>query len=289
VISKLAVTLIGATIDAAARRVLENRAMSDVRGVLRTPPDDAWSLHRFDPGPRLAPYTVWHWIVAWDLRGREPHHQTTLPHPSTHLVVEEGGAWLYGPLRERFERTLAGRGRAVGLRFKPGGLRPLLRAPVSSIRDRRLPASTLPGLDGDALTRAVEAADELEQAVAAMEAALEPLVPPEPDPEIELAARAVSLLEEDRELNRVSDLAERLSLSVRSVQRLFADHVGLGPSWVIRRYRLHEAAARATAGGDVDWARLAITLGYYDQAHLVRDFTATVGTAPARYAAAQDQ
>ena len=263
--------------------------MSGVRGVLRTPPDDAWSLHRFDPGPRLAPYTVWHWIVVWDLRGREPHHQATLPHPSAHLVVEEGGAWLYGPLRERFERTLAGRGRAVGLRFRPGGLRPLLQAPVSSIRDRRLPAATLPGLDGDALTRAVEAAHDLEDAVAAMEAALEPLLPAEPDPEIALADRAVSLLEQDRELTRVSELADRLGLSVRSLQRLFADHVGLGPSWVIRRYRLHEAAAQATAGGDVDWARLAISLGYYDQAHLVRDFTATVGTAPARYAAARDQ
>jgi AraC-like DNA-binding protein len=259
--------------------------MSGVRGVLRTPPEDAWSLHRFDPGPRLAPYAVWHWIVVWDLRGREPHHQTTLPHPATHLVVEEGGAWLYGPLRERFERTLAGVGRAVGLRFRPGGLRPLLRAPVSSIRDRRLPASTLPGLDGEALTRAVEAAEDLEDAVAAMEAALEPLLPSEPDPEIELADRAVSLLEQDRELTRVSQLAERLNLSVRTVQRLFADLVGLSPSWVIRRYRLHEAAAHATAGGDVDWARLAISLGYYDQAHLVRDFTATVGTAPARYAA----
>jgi AraC-like DNA-binding protein len=281
--------LIGATIGAGRPPVLENRAMTDVRGVLRTPPDDAWSLHRFDPGPRLAPYAVWHWIVVWDLRGREPHHQATLPHPSTHLVVEEGGAWLYGPLRERFERTLAGTGRAVGLRFRPGGLRPLLQAPVSSIRDRRLPASALPGLDAEALTRAVEDAGALERAVQATEAALEPLLPDEPDPEIALADRAVRLLEEDRELTRVSDLADRLGLSVRTVQRLFADLVGLSPSWVIRRYRLHEAAAHATAGGDVDWARLAITLGYYDQAHLVRDFTATVGTAPARYAAAQDQ
>lgn len=263
--------------------------MSDARGVLRTPPDDAWSLHRFEPGPRLAPYAALHWTVVWDLCGREPHHQATLPHPATHLVVEEGGAWLYGPLRERFERTLQGRGRAVGLRFRPGGLRPLLQAPVSSIRDRRLPASTLPGLDGDALTRAVEAADEIEHAVAAMEAALEPLLPSEPDPEIELADRAVALLEHDREITRVSELADRLALSVRSVQRLFADHVGVGPSWVIRRYRLHEAAAHATEGGEVDWARLAVSLGYYDQAHLVRDFTATVGTAPARYAASQDQ
>jgi AraC-like DNA-binding protein len=259
--------------------------MTGVQGVLRTPPDDAWALHRFEPGPKLAPYTVWHWIVEWDLRGREPHHQTTLPHPSAHLVVEEGAAWLYGPLRKRFERTLEDAGRAVGLRFRPGGIRPLLKAPVSSIRDRRLSASVLPGLDADALTRAVIAAGDREHAVAAMEAALEPLLPDTVDPEIELADRAVTLLAENREITRVSELAERLSLSVRSLQRLFADQVGLGPSWVIRRYRLHEAAKHATDGGDVDWARLAVTLGYYDQAHLIREFTATVGTAPARYAA----
>ena len=156
---------IRATIRGCRAAVLENRArgslkvMTGVQGVLRTPPDDAWGLHRLDPGPELAPYAVWHWIVVWDLRGREPHHQTTLPHPSAHLVVEDGAAWLYGPLRERFERTLAGAGRAVGLRFKPGGVRPLLQAPVSSIRDRRVPASTLPGLDGEALTRAVTAAE----------------------------------------------------------------------------------------------------------------------------------
>ena len=166
--------------------------------------------------------------MVWDLRGREPHHQTTLPHPSTHLVVEEGGAWLYGPLRERFERTLAGRGRAVGLRFRPGGLRPLLRAPVSSIRDRRLPASTLPGLDGDALTRAVEAADELEQAVAAMEAALEPLLPAEPDPESSSPTAPSGCWRRTARSTACPTSPERLSLSVRSVQRLFADHVGLG-------------------------------------------------------------
>jgi AraC-like DNA-binding protein len=259
--------------------------MTGVQGVLRTPPDDAWGLHRFDPGPELAPYAVWHWIVVWDLRGREPHHQTTLPHPSTHLVVEDGGAWLYGPLRERFERTLEGAGRAVGLRFKPGGVRPLLKAPVSSIRDRRMPAGILPGLDAERLAREVIAEEDLTGAVAAMEAALIPLLPDEPDPQVELADRAVRMLAEDRSLTRVSELADRLALSVRSVQRLFADQVGLGPSWVIRRYRLHEAAAHATAGGEVDWARLAVTLGYYDQAHMVREFTATVGTAPARYAA----
>ncbi len=75
-------------------------------------------------------------------------------------------------------------------------------------------------------------------------------------------------------------------LSVRSLQRLFAGYVGVSPKWVMRRARLHEAAARADGGEPVDWAALARDLGYADQAHLTRDFAATIGVPPSRYAAA---
>lgn len=55
---------------------------------------------------------------------------------------------------------------------------------------------------------------------------------------------------------------------------------------MIRRYRLYDAAELAARGDAVGWAKLAADLGYADQAHLVRDFTATVGTPPAAYARA---
>ena len=74
-------------------------------------------------------------------------------------------------------------------------------------------------------------------------------------------------------------------LSVRRLQRLFADYVGVSPKWVMRRARLHEAAERADSGEPVDWAALAVDLGYADQAHLTRDFTATIGVPPSRYQA----
>jgi AraC-like DNA-binding protein len=53
---------------------------------------------------------------------------------------------------------------------------------------------------------------------------------------------------------------------------------------VIRRYRLQEAIEQAAAGGPLDWATLAADLGYSDQAHLVREFTAVTGVSPAAYA-----
>ena len=51
----------------------------------------------------------------------------------------------------------------------------------------------------------------------------------------------------------------------------------------MRRARLHEAAERAGRGAHVHWAALAADLRYADQAHLTRDFTATIGVPPARY------
>ncbi len=71
---------------------------------------------------------------------------------------------------------------------------------------------------------------------------------------------------------------------MRQLQRRFADHVGVSPKAVIRRYRLYEAAERARLGREVDWAALAVELGYSDQAHLTGDFSATVGMPPDRYA-----
>lgn len=88
---------------------------------------------------------------------------------------------------------------------------------------------------------------------------------------------------------RVEDLAERLAVSVRTLQRLFRERVGVTPKWMLGRYRLHEAAERI-AGGDVtDWAALALDLGYFDQAHFIRDFGAVVGRTPADYAATRGQ
>jgi AraC-like DNA-binding protein len=84
-------------------------------------------------------------------------------------------------------------------------------------------------------------------------------------------------------------LAQVSGQPARRLQRLFADYVGVSPKWVMRRARLHEAALRAEAGGaaSVNWAGLAADLGYADQAHLTRDFTATIGVPPTRYAAGE--
>ena len=110
-------------------------------------------------------------------------------------------------------------------------------------------------------------------------------VRPERDPLAEQVADLVSQITADPGLRRVDQLAAASGMTARSLQRLFADYVGVSPKWVMCRARLHEAAERADSGEPVDWASLASDLGYADQAHLTRDFTATIGISPTRYAA----
>ena len=72
-------------------------------------------------------------------------------------------------------------------------------------------------------------------------------------------------------------------LEVRNESLVLAEHVGVGPKWVIQRFRILEAAAAAHTGEVTNWARLAHELGFSDQAHLIRVFTDVVGTPPATY------
>ena len=266
------------------------------RGVLR--PDLAalhFRLDRHQPSAALAPFVDYYWIPRWDLRGEPPFEQTILPHPNINLVFEASGAGIFGVDRTLFTRSLSGLGLAFGVRFRSGCFRPFWQAPISQLTDRVVPAARLFGSRAEKTRQAVmrfrgsfagACVRDDEEMTAAVEALLFSVLP-EQDPVAAEVAELVSRITDDPGLRRVDELSLTSGLSARTLQRLFADYVGVSPKWVMRRARLHEAAERADSGEPVDWAGLASDLGYADQAHLTRDFTVTIGVPPTRYATPQ--
>jgi AraC-like DNA-binding protein len=237
----------------------------------------AWArFQRHDfPGPsaQLAPFVRRYWIVEWDYD--EPYHQLIVPYPHGHLIFRDGGApQVHGVSSGHVVRVLEGRGRVFGVEFRPGGFRPFLRASVSGLTDRVLPAADVPGLPP--WSRRVPDVASVERWLLA--------AGPEPDPAAELVAGVVDEVAADPTITRVDKPAARVGTGVRRLQRLFAEHVGVGPKWVIRRYRLHETTERMERGDAIVWADLAGELGYADQAHFSRDFAALFGEPPTRYA-----
>lgn len=223
-----------------------------------------------NPSPDLARYVARYWVVSWHYR--EPYRQKIVPYPNVQLTLSDGDATVHGPTAGYRIKVLDGTGGVFGVEFRSGCFRPFLGRSVSSLAERSVDAREIFGPD------LPESPD-----VPVVEEFLRARLP-EPDPRADQAARIVETIVAEPGITRVDLLADRAGLSVRAMQRLFAEYVGIGPKWVIRRYRLHEVTERLAAGGSIDWAALAIELGYADQAHFVRDFRAMFGESPTWYA-----
>jgi AraC-like DNA-binding protein len=245
----------------------------------------AWAsfqVHSFpEPAADLAPFVDHFWAVAWDLGDQPPYRQLIVPNPTVQLSFPNGSAEVHGVGRRSGYKVLAGKGRVFGVAFRPGCFRPFLGRSVSTITGKVVPAAEL---FADVPTRAMADAGDVDEQARIAEEFLRS-TRPHRDPTAEHAAEVVALVAAEPGITRVADLARRLDTHVRSVQRLFAEYVGVGPKWVIRRYRLREVTERMARSAAIDWAGLAAELGYADQAHLTRDFTAMVGESPTRYAA----
>jgi AraC-like DNA-binding protein len=256
---------------------------SDSRGILDPVGHQASVDHRrYEPSPPVGRFVTWYWAIEWHL-GDGTHRPEVLVHPVVNLVFSPDEATVTGIMRRRDTRVLAGSSWVLGAMFRPAGFRPLVDGPLSRLTDRRQQADAVLGPDTPALHDKVATASTWDDRVQLIDAFLADRLPREPQPSEDTTA-IVERIIADRSLLRVDQVAAEFDLSVRALQRRFADHVGVSPKWVIQRYRLFEAVEAAAKGDDVDWATLAADLGYSDQAHLVRSFTRAVGMPPDRYA-----
>ncbi|WP_181259159.1 helix-turn-helix domain-containing protein [Pseudoduganella armeniaca] len=242
------------------------------------------SLRQHAPAPALAHCVDYFWIVAWDLRGQDAQTQRVLPYPNVHLAFEAGQSTLHGVALGPFDKTVAGQGRVLGVRLRPGGAGAFVRGDCAGLTGRVLPACEVLGETATALEAAVRDTPDDAALVAAAQELLWPAIAAlAPDPRAALAERAVLAAQAERGPVSVAALAQAVDLDERALQRLFRTYVGVPPKWVIQRFRLQEAAARLAHPEPVDLALLAQELGFFDQAHLTRGFTALVGRAPLEY------
>ncbi len=259
-----------------------------LRGVLR--PEQFARHATFGDAAPTATTAYWIeriWSVTWDLPPGTHYSSEVVAHPSVSLTVERGqgrrwgrtgeGVWLTGVTTRRFVVDIHGRGGVVGVKFRPGGFTALAGRSCAPLTDDVLPAASwLPGVAAlaDLPLDAAAAADALCAYVERLGAG--------PDARYDEVCVVLDRLADER-ITRVEDLARESGLSERTLQRLLREYVGVGPKWLLMRQRLHDAVDRIDAGYDEPLADLAVQLGWYDQNHFIRDFTAIVGVTPAVY------
>jgi AraC-like DNA-binding protein len=82
---------------------------------------------------------------------------------------------------------------------------------------------------------------------------------------------------------RVDEVVARIGISSRRFADVFRSEVGLSPKAFCRIRRFNEVLTRIERRSDVDWADVALSCGYFDQAHFNHDFRAFSGLSPSDY------
>jgi AraC-like DNA-binding protein len=246
-------------------------------------PDADAPLARYRPAPDLAALVRHHWIPEWALPEGRAVTARVLGYPALNLVVDRTGVLLAGPTTTATERVLQGRGWAVGVLLQPAAT-PALGRDASALLDRAawldeplLRDRVVAAMDGGAPPY-----DRHRGALDVVEAWLRERLGPVTE-QGRLANAAVALVEQDPTVTRVADLADRLHVAPRTLQRAVRRCTGMSPHEVVRRRRLQEAADRLRRGAGDDLARVAAEVGFADHAHLTRAFSRAVKESPRHF------
>ena len=173
--------------------------------------------------------------------------------------------------------------RGVQVDLTPLATRMIFRESMCSLAREVVGLEDLLGCEGRVLEERLievdtwqERFDLVERMLAAKLQAAEP-----PPPDVDWAWRRLAA---SRGRLRIADLATELGCSRKHLAARFREHVGLPPKLVARMLRFRHASDRllgATTSSSL--SELATTCGYYDQAHLDRDFRDFAQTTPTAY------
>jgi AraC-like DNA-binding protein len=188
---------------------------------------------------------------------------------------------LAGPTCRATRFRLA-EGRAWGVGLLPAGWAALFGAQAGDYADRFVDAladpafATLAPLAGELAATQGGFDAELAVIVRHVERLLDGA---EPDPAImHLTAELV-----DPDLATVADLAARMGMTVRSLERLTRRAFGFPPKLLIRRQRFLRSLGQYMLDPSLKWLGT-LDWQYHDQSHFVRDFRRFMGMSPSAYA-----
>ena len=236
------------------------------------------------PGRRLARYVECYW--SREEEQGTPNH-SVLPDGCVDILFttqnrEPAGLALVGLMTTPSAVDIP-RGRGFfGVRFRPG-MAAAFMPEAAQLNDRTEPLETIWGKTARVISGRLAESPSPKLMAEIMEGVLRPLDPPDS------AGRA---------LGRLADmtvplncLASDAGLSERHFRRACAERAGVPPKYLRRILRFRRATDRLSAirrnAAQPDWAQFAAACGYYDQAHLIREFHEFAGCTPGRFVQSQ--
>lgn len=174
----------------------------------------------------------------------------------------------------------------VGLEFEATGFHRLFGVEASTLTDRMMPFDGIDRSVAEELTTSLRGLHDAAEVARVMQEKLAKHLPT--DDKRSLARKAAEAIEAGGGRVHVVDLAERFSTSERNLRRAFNSEVGISPKAYAKTVQLAQVIAALQAGSQEAMRDVALSHGYYDQAHFVRDFSRLVGSNPTTFLTSRD-
>jgi AraC-like DNA-binding protein len=232
----------------------------------------------------------------WVLRGLAPAggpFQRAMPDGRAELIFNfadpfeclDGGSartqpqsLLVGPGRRAMAIRPTGRVDLIGVRFRPEALTAWLRVSGAELADAAFALEGVPAPLEASLPEQLAETGGTGDRLAILGRHLAKTTG---SPDRRLSAAVDLVLGDGRA--RPEGVARKLGMSRRQLGRLFQERIGIPPKSLGRLGRFQRALRELDGNPRASLAGLAARAGYFDQAHLSRDFRLFAGTTPRRY------
>ena len=252
-------------------------------------------IRSYIPAPPLSDFVALFWLYE-GCAVPPPHaRERILPDGSCELVIVLGGegrgesepfanGLIVGPRSTFSVIETPGRAAVLGVHFKPGGAFPFLDMPARELHNVIVPLEELWGARACALRAQLLVAETAEAKFRLLERALlmqtrRPLV------RHKAVAYALRALRAGTQARTISEVTAEIGLSPRRFIEVFSAEVGLTPKLFCRVRRFQQALRSVQRAQHVEWAEVALSCGYFDQAHFIHDFQSFAGLNPTTYLA----
>nr|GGG78976.1 hypothetical protein GCM10011398_25380 [Virgibacillus oceani] len=192
------------------------------------------------------------------------------------------GSLLSGPHSHPAVIDTACQAYTIGVHFKPGGAFPFLKLPIIELHNNHVTLDTVWGvkaaemrerlLEAEMPTAKFQILEHYLIEVMTKDSSLHPAV-----------SFAIKKFQAFPQQLKIADVTEQISLSPRQFIQVFKDNAGLTPKQFCRIQRFQIVLRSMKDVKHVDWAGIALSCGYYDQAHFIHDFRAFSGFSPTTY------
>ena len=229
--------------------------------------------HERPPAAALA-----RWIeCGWCLQNTKAVAPYPVPPDGCIDIVYERGSGLrvVGTMTTQQRFAFTETAEFTGIRFRPGMAKRFLGVSAAELTDIAVPFDDIQARPARELSRRLDDAHSIQKAMAILMAAA-----PLPDPALTPAQRAIEALTQVNGNTNLDITAQQAGLSTRQFRRLCLEEAGLSPKRLCRILRFRYASQLALRCKRAGWAAIALHAGYFDQAHLIRDFREFTGTTP---------